>query len=269
MQRELPLPPSVSMTLMRNAVLSCGMLTLLAYPILFLILIAPPLWLSLLPPTHSSDTLKSIDFDKDIDPHMMVVAAMGNLRARNYSIPEADLHTARGIAGKIIPAIATTTAMVTGFICLEIFKILLKKPITSLLNTSCNLALPAFLCNEPQPPEQRKAIINGKEFHWNQWDRIDIQDTRMTLNSLIEYLQVNYNVQLIMLSYGVSILFSDYMNKKKMEERKGMAIQDIIIQITKKEFNMKQKYIILEMITNDLESEEEVELPYLRFRLFD
>jgi ubiquitin-activating enzyme E1 len=59
------------------------------------------------------------------------------------------------------------------------------------------------------------------------------------------------------------------MNKKKMEERKGMAIQDIIIQITKKEFNMKQKYIILEMITNDLESEEEVELPYLRFRLFD
>lgn len=219
-------------------------------------------------PTSSSNLLKSIEFDKDTDPHMIVVAALGNLRARNYNIPEADLHKARGIAGKIIPAIATTTAMVTGFICLEIFKILYKKPITSLLNTSCNLALPAFLCNEPQPPEQRKAIINNQEYRWNQWDRIDIQDTNMTLNSLIEYLQATYNVQLIMLSYGVSILYSDYMNKKKMEERKVMTIQEIIIQITKKEFNPKQKYIILEMITNDIETDEEVELPYLRFRLF-
>ena len=55
-----------------------------------------------------------IDFDKDVDSQMRVVAAVSNLRARNYNIPEADLHTSRGIAGKITPAIATTTAMVTG-----------------------------------------------------------------------------------------------------------------------------------------------------------
>jgi ubiquitin-activating enzyme E1 len=203
-----------------------------------------------------------------MDPHMMVVAAMGNLRARNYSIPEADLHTARGIAGKIIPAIATTTAMVTGFICLEIFKILYKKPIASLLNTSCNLALPVFLCNEPQPPEPRLTIINGTEYRWNQWDRIDIQDTELTLSGLMSHLRAQYNVQLIMLSYGVSILFSDYMNKKKMLEREQMPIQDIVKQVTKRDFNPKQKYIILEMITTAVDSEEEVELPYLRFRLF-
>lgn len=55
-----------------------------------------------------------IDFDKDVDSQMRVVSAVSNLRARNYAIKEADLYTSRGIAGKITPAIATTTAMVTG-----------------------------------------------------------------------------------------------------------------------------------------------------------
>ena len=48
----------------------------------------------------------------------------GNLRARNYAIPEVDLHTSRGIAGKITPAISTTTALVTGAICMELYKVL-------------------------------------------------------------------------------------------------------------------------------------------------
>lgn len=36
-----------------------------------------------------------IDFDKDVDEHMRVIASCANLRARNYKIPEADFHTAR------------------------------------------------------------------------------------------------------------------------------------------------------------------------------
>lgn len=67
--------------------------------------------------------MKSINFDKDIDSHMRVVAAVSNLRARNYRIPEADLHTSRGIAGKITPAIATTTALVTGELMFNCFNL--------------------------------------------------------------------------------------------------------------------------------------------------
>ena len=65
-----------------------------------------------------------IEFEKD-DPtnwHIDFISALANLRARNYSIKEVNKLNVKLIAGKIIPALATTTAMIVGIVGLEIIK---------------------------------------------------------------------------------------------------------------------------------------------------
>lgn len=72
------------------------------------------------------------------------------------------------IAGRIIPAIATTTAMVTGAVAAEFFKF--AQGMTDLVkfkNSFINLALPLFLFSEPDEIKKIKSkdydpIMGGK-----------------------------------------------------------------------------------------------------------
>lgn len=220
------------------------------------------------PATLAGFRLQPIEFDKDIDAHMEVVMAASNLRARSYKIPLADMHETRLIAGKIIPAIATTTALVTGLVCVEIVKATQKKPLDDHRNWFLNLALPHFACSEPIPPATNTAVLQGKEWKWSAWDSLEVDGRQgMTLAQLFDYLKDKHGLEVTMLSYGVSILYSFFANKKKIAERMTMQMPDLVENVTKKPVNATQKYMIFEICAQDAETCDEVEVPYIRFWL--
>lgn len=68
---------------------------------------------------------KTIEFQKDDDTnfHMDFITAASNLRATIYNIPHADKRKSKLIAGKIIPAIATSCSILAGLACLEVYKV--------------------------------------------------------------------------------------------------------------------------------------------------
>jgi ubiquitin-activating enzyme E1 len=84
------------------------------------------------------------------------MASVANLRARNYKIDEAPRHKIKMVAGKIIPAIATTTAMICGAVGLEFYKFVLDKVLTKRRNAFINLAVPLFVFSEPIEPIENK-----------------------------------------------------------------------------------------------------------------
>ena len=89
----------------------------------------------------SLPNLEIAEFEKDDDRnfHIAFITAAANLRCDNYTISKTDFHSCKIIAGKIIAAIATTTAAVCGLVMLELFKLVLDKPTEALMNRQIGL----------------------------------------------------------------------------------------------------------------------------------
>jgi len=211
------------------------------------------------------------EFEKDDDSngHIDFIVACSNLRAMNYSIPPADRLKSKGIAGRIIPAIATTTSLVAGLVSLELFK-LVQGHVNpeKFKNGFANLALPFFAFSEPLPAPKLKYY----ETEWTLWDRFEMEaiqpgkDKEMTLQEFMDYFQNEHKLEITMLSQGVSMLYSFFMQAAKRTERMKMPVSEVVKTVSKKDIDPWVRAIVFELCCNDTDGED-VEVPYVKYNL--
>jgi len=163
------------------------------------------------PKTLGTFRLAPVEFEKDDDTnfHIDFITAASNLRAENYKIVTADRHKTKFIAGKIIPAIATTTALVTGLVIFELYKIVDgKTDIEQYKNGFVNLALPFFGFSEPiASPKGKYQGPEGEVVIDKLWDRFETED--VTLQQFVDDFAAK-GLEITMMSSGVSLLYASF-----------------------------------------------------------
>ncbi|XP_039131642.1 LOW QUALITY PROTEIN: ubiquitin-activating enzyme E1 2-like [Dioscorea cayenensis subsp. rotundata] len=199
--------------------------------------------------------MNPIQFEKDDDTnyHMDFIAGLANMRARNYSIPEIDKLKAKFIAGRIIPAIATSTAMATGLVCLELYKVLAgSHKVEDYRNTFANLALPLFSMAEPVPPK----VIKHQDMSWTVWDRWAVKGN-LTLRELLKWLK-DRGLNAYSISCGTSLLYNSMFPRHK--DRLDKKVVDVAKEVAKVEVPSYRRHLDIVVACED-EDDNDIDIP--------
>jgi hypothetical protein len=134
---------------------------------------------------------------------------MGNCRAVNYKLDAMDWITVKIKAGRIVPALATTTAAIAGLQTIELIKYLKDCKFDQYRNSFLNLAVPSLMQSEPGPALKNKLGTGDKAIEVTLWDRWEYEaDNRVvTLLQVVEYLEEIYSLSVRDILYGQLPLF--------------------------------------------------------------
>ena len=165
-----------------------------------------------------------MEFEKDDDTnwHVKWVTSASNMRASNYSIPIASMMETKGIAGRIIPAIATTTSIVSGLVMLEIIKYLLGyNKLDQYRSTFINLAEPILLHSDPM--EAPSIMIGGIKM--NSWIKFDYKQDS-SLGEFKKYYDEMFKTNITMIVIDTAMIYADFLGDDVLEKKLSEIISE-------------------------------------------
>lgn len=183
--------------------------------------------------------IKKIDFEKDDDSlgHVHWLLCASNIRNYQYKITESTLFDVRKIAGNIIPAMITTTALVSGFQILEYIALIkhylltdkTKLKVEHWKNRFVNLNINYIDGITPQ----KASILQAGKLTMTLWDKITVNTNSIV--QVIEFVEKQTGKKVSYMMHGNEVIFDgDDIHKKYCDIEKlnlVCLIEDSDIQI--------------------------------------
>jgi len=170
--------------------------------------------------------LKPEEFEKDDDSnyHIDFMCSMGNCRAENYKLGKMDWLQVKLKAGRIVPAMATTTASIAGLQTLELVKLLKQVKKEDHRNAFLNLAVPIMQASEPADVLKVKLTDKIEATLWDRWE-VDAQ--KLSLAEVISKVEAKYEGLEVrdVLRGNEPIYFHAIMNAPGQEKQKESTLK--------------------------------------------
>jgi len=183
--------------------------------------------------------MRDTEFEKDDDNnfHIDFITATANCRARNYRIKLTSRHQCKIIAGKIIAALMTTTAMICGLVELEFFKLKLGLNFVrqdAFYNANINLAVAQFQFFQPDAANKAEEktvydpVMCMDETHvpfppaWTSWDSLVVDEAKsLSVGEFVEVFKAKFDgisIELLHKSGKMEkgiLLYNEALHRKK------------------------------------------------------
>lgn len=211
--------------------------------------------------TINSNIIKIEEFEKDDESkgHIDFLYAFTNLRAENYDIEKCEISKVKIIAGKIVPAIAPTTAAIVGIVALQLYNLKQTEDIYFLRNCYFDLARNVICFEDVRKCKNIKVENNFFEENkkkyklvpekYSIWDYLIISNS-MTIRQFIEYLKKEFNVDVTSINSNQINLYLKNISVDNIFDKK---IEDIYNNLSTIKLFENKKFIMLE-ISGEIEN---------------
>ena len=207
---------------------------------------------------------KPLTFEKDDESnfHIDFIHSLGSLRSENYDIPPVTKLKSKLIAGKIIPAVTTSGAAITGAVLIELYKLVRNLKKDEFRGWYFDLGSNYYVVTKPSPPVPIEITEGCTERTFTSWSKMTLT-APLTLSRFVTAVEAMKSVKLVMASCADSVFYGlSPLSETEMEKR----LEDVIEAATGSKIAAYKTHVKIDVFCKDREGRE-AKVPTIKYVL--